>query len=145
LCCWQLVAIPACSVAIDACCVAVVLAVSAPVFAVSAPVLAVSACVLNVCVSVFNCCNSDLYVVETCSPAIDDDKIVSANLTSTPFIEVDMVLPMFNSNSSLTFTLKLFISNLKSNNLVVESSDNTLSVFNPLPLKVVHNSLLALT
>ena len=135
----------ACSVAIVACWTAVVLDVSAPVFAVSAPVFAVWACVLNVSVSVFICCNSDLYVVDTWIPVIDDDKLVSDSLTSTPFIEVDIVLPVFNSNSSLTFTLKLFISYLKSNNLVVESSDKTLPVFNPLQLNVVHNSLLAFT
>jgi hypothetical protein len=34
---------------------------------------------------------------------------------------------------------------LKSNNLVVELSDKTLPVFNPLQSNVVHNSLLALT
>ena len=64
----------------------------------------------NVSVSVFNCCNSDLYVVDTWIPAIDDDRLVSANLTSTPFIEVDIVLPVFNSNSLFTFILKLFVS-----------------------------------
>ncbi len=58
---------------------------SAPVFALSAPVFAVCACVLNVYVSVFICCNSDLYVVDTCKPKLDDDKLVSDNLTSIPF------------------------------------------------------------
>ncbi len=62
--------------------------------AVSAPVFAVFACVLKVSVSVFNCCNSDLYVVDIWIPAIDDDKLVSAILTSTPFTEVDIVLPV---------------------------------------------------
>ncbi len=43
------------------------------------------------------------------------------------------------------FILKLFVSLFKSNNLVVELSDKTLPVFNPLPSNVVNNSLLALT
>ena len=60
-------------------------AASAPDFAVSAPVFAVCACVLKVSVSVFICCNSDLYVVDTCKPRDDDDKLVSDNLTSIPF------------------------------------------------------------
>ncbi len=74
-----------------------------------APVFAVPACDLNACVSVLNCCNSCLYVVDTWIPAIDDDKLVSANLTSTPITEVDIILPVFNSNSSLTFTLNYYI------------------------------------
>ncbi len=45
--------------------------------------------------SFFNCCNSDLYVVDTCIPAIDDDKLVSAIFTSTRFIDVDKLLPVF--------------------------------------------------
>jgi len=155
----DVVAAPACAVATSACANACafaasaavfaasapVFAASAPDFAVSAPVFAVCACVLKVSVSVFICCNSDLYVVDTWRPKDDNDKLVSAIFTSTPFIEVDIVLPVFNSNSSLTFTLKLFISYLKSNNLVVELSDKTLPVFNPLQSNVVHNSLLAFT
>ena len=78
------VAMVACDVAVLACDVAVVFAASACVFAVSASVFAVSACVLNVCVSVFICCNSDLYVVETCRPEADNDKLVSASLICNP-------------------------------------------------------------
>jgi hypothetical protein len=106
---------------------------------------AVSARVLNFCLSVFYRCNSVLYVFDTCMPVIEDDNLVSAVLISTPFINVDKLLPVFNSNSSLTFILKLFVSNLKSNHLVVQSSVKTLLIFNPLQLKVIHNSLLALT
>ncbi len=69
------------------CCVAVVLATAADVtvFAASAFVFAVSACVLNVCVSFFISFNSVLYVVYTCCPNDDDDKLVSANLTPFTF------------------------------------------------------------
>ncbi len=68
------------------------MAASACVFAVSAPVFADWACVLNVSVSVFNCCNSDLYVVDTCSPKDDNDKLVSASLIESP-IELKVSIP----------------------------------------------------
>ncbi len=55
------------------------------VFAASAPVFAACACALDVSVSVFMCCNSDLYVVGTSKPKLDDDKLVSDNLISIPF------------------------------------------------------------
>jgi hypothetical protein len=41
-----------------------------------------------------------------CIPIIEYDKRVSAILTSTPFIDFDKLLPVFNSHSSLTFILK---------------------------------------
>ncbi len=63
--------------------------------------------------------------VDTCNPNTDDDKLVNAIFTSTLLIDVDKLLPIFNSNSSFSLILKLFASYLKSNNLVVESSDNT--------------------
>jgi hypothetical protein len=116
------------------------LAASACVFAVSASVFACFCLCLNVSVSFLNCCNSDLYVVDTCKPNTDDDKRVSASFASTPLIDVDKLLPVFNSNSSFSLILKLFVSYLKSNNFVVESRDNTLPVFNPTQLNVVHNS-----
>jgi hypothetical protein len=37
---------------------------------------------------IFYCCRSDLDVVDTCKPEIDDDLLASALLTSTPFREV---------------------------------------------------------
>ena len=141
-------AVSACILAVSACVFAVsapVLAVWACVLAVSASVFAVCACVLKFSVSDFICCNSDLYVDDIWIPNTDDDKLESAILTSTPLIDVDKLLPVFNSNSSFILSLKLLISYLKSNNLVTESNDKTLPVFNPLQLKVVHSSLLAFT
>ncbi len=120
-------------------------AASAPVFAVSAPVLAACACVLIVSLSVFICCNSCLYIDDSWIPKTDDDKLVSASWTLTPLIEVLKPLPVFNSNSSDNFILKLLESYLKSNDLFTGSSDKTLPVFNPLHPNVVDSSLLALT
>ncbi len=36
-------------------------------------------------------------------PAIDDNKLVSANFISTPLMDVLKLVPVFNSNSSFTF------------------------------------------
>jgi hypothetical protein len=41
-----------------------------------------------------------------CIPIIEYDKLVSAILTSTPFIDFYKLLPVSNSHSSLTFILK---------------------------------------
>ena len=89
------VALAAASAALAAACVfavsASVFAASAPVFDESAPVFAVCAWVLNVSVSVFICCKSDLYVVDTCRPKDDNDKLLSANLICNP-IPLDTVV-----------------------------------------------------
>ncbi len=108
------------------CAVAPVFAACACVFAASAPVFAACACVLNVSVSVFIFCNSDLYVADTCKPKLDDDKLVSDNLTSIPFANETKQKPKYILNLLLASNIKLLESYLNSNNFVVESIDKPL-------------------
>jgi chromosome segregation ATPase len=40
------------------------------------------------------CCTCCLNIGDTCKPVIDDDELVSAYLTPTPFVEFDLLLPV---------------------------------------------------
>ena len=133
-------AISACAVAISACAVAICACACAVVFAASACVFAVSACVLNVCVSVFKSCNSALYVVETCKPNEDDDKLLSESFKSKSFVTESSFkqLPVFNPlqsnvvhNSLLAFICNVSLY-LALNFLVEKSINNGASLSTPL-------------
>ncbi len=76
-----------------------------------------------------------------CSALVIALRLVTCLGTQGPGFEL-LVLNLIHYQCLI---LKLFVSYLKSNYLVFVSSDNALLVFNPLHLKVVYGSLLALT